>query len=89
QHLNMVDANTINSHKKIAVLCQKDFNSSAVLVADKQLQQLDLVVKPFKSNYSDSRSILGSAITGDGSICLILDVLNIISSKMLESEISQ
>ena len=47
------------------------------------------VVKPFKSNYSDSRDILGSTITGDGAICLIIDVLNIISSKFNTNIISQ
>ncbi|MFX1573921.1 MAG: chemotaxis protein CheA [Promethearchaeota archaeon] len=89
QHLQMVDINETNSYKKVAVWCQKDNENSAVLVADKQLQQLDLVVKPFKSSYSDSRNILGSAITGSGEICLILDVLNIISKQLLEGEISQ
>jgi len=88
EHLNMVDKATTNSHKKIAIWCQKDEKSSAVLIADKQLQQLDVVVKPFKSNYSDSRDILGSTITGDGSICLIIDVLSIISSQLNENIIS-
>ncbi|MFW9873835.1 MAG: chemotaxis protein CheA [Candidatus Thorarchaeota archaeon] len=88
QHLRMVDLIETNSHKKIAVWCQKDEDNSAILIADKQLQQLDVVVKPFTSSYSDSRDILGSAITGEGSICLILDVLNIISRQSSEYEIS-
>lgn len=88
QHLRMVDLIDTNSHKKIAVWCQKDEDNSAILVADKQLQQLDVVVKPFTSSYSDSRDILGSTITGEGSICLILDVLNIISRQSSEYEIS-
>ena len=87
QHLNMVDLDDSNSYKKVAVLCQKDEDSLAVLVADKQLQQLDVVVKPFTSNYSDSRDVLGSSITGEGTICLILDVLNIISSQESKEEI--
>lgn len=88
EHLNMVDKSTTNSHKKIAIWCQKDEENSAVFIADKQLQQLDVVVKPFKSNYSDSRDILGSTITGEGVICLIIDVLSIISSKLNENIIS-
>lgn len=88
QHLRMVDIIDTNSHKKIAVWCQKDEDNSAILIADKQLQQLDVVVKPFTSSYSDSRDILGSTITGEGSICLILDVLNIISRQSSEYEIS-
>ncbi|MFW9772789.1 MAG: chemotaxis protein CheA [Candidatus Heimdallarchaeota archaeon] len=87
QHLQMVDLVEINSYKKIALWCQKDEDHSAILVADKQLQQLDVVVKPFTSNYSDSRDVLGSTITGEGSICLILDVLNIISTQTYEKEL--
>lgn len=88
EHLNMIDKSMTNSHKKIAIWCQKDEENSAVFIADKQLQQLDIVVKPFKSNYSDSRDILGSTITGEGVICLIIDVLSIISSKIDEKIIS-
>ncbi|MFW9939965.1 MAG: ATP-binding protein [Candidatus Thorarchaeota archaeon] len=88
QHLRMVDLTDTNSHKQIAIWCQKDEENSAILVADKQLQQLDVVVKPFTSSYSDSRDILGSTITGEGSICLILDALNIISNQSSEYELS-
>ena len=87
QYLKMVDLEDTNSYKKVAILCQKDEDSLAVLVADKQLQQLDVVVKPFTSNYSDSRDVLGSSITGEGTICLILDVLNIMSTMETEEEI--
>ena len=89
EHLEMVEKSTTNSHKRIAVWCQRDEDNSAVFIGDKQLQQLDIVVKPFKSNYSDSRDILGSTITGDGAICLIIDVLSIISSKFNTNIISQ
>jgi two-component system chemotaxis sensor kinase CheA len=88
EYLTMVEKVTANSHKKIAIWCQRDEESSAVFIADKQLQQLDVVVKPFKSNYSDSRDILGSTITGEGSICLIIDVLSIMSSILNENIIS-
>ncbi len=84
EYLKMEDKSMTNSHKKIAIWCQKDEENSAVFIADKQLQQLDVVVKPFKSNYSDSRDILGSTITGEGVICLIIDVLSIISSQINE-----
>jgi two-component system chemotaxis sensor kinase CheA len=89
EHLDMIEKSKTNSHKRIAVWCQRDETNSAVFVADKQLQQLDIVVKPFKSNYSDSRDILGSTITGEGSICLIIDVLSIISSKFNQNIISE
>ena len=87
QYLKTVDLEDTNTYKKVAILCQKDEDSLAVLVADKQLQQLDVVVKPFTSNYSDSRDVLGSSITGEGTICLILDVLNIMSTMESEEEI--
>ncbi len=85
----MLEEKESNNIKRIAVWCQRDEDNSAVFIADKQLQQLDIVVKPFKSNYSDSRDILGSTITGDGAICLIIDVLSIISSKFNTNIISQ
>ncbi|MFX1499841.1 MAG: chemotaxis protein CheA [Promethearchaeota archaeon] len=88
EYLKMSYESGTNSHKKIAIWCQKDENNSAILVADKQLQQLDVVVKPFKSSYSDSRDILGSTITGEGIICLIIDVLSIITSKTNENIIT-
>jgi two-component system chemotaxis sensor kinase CheA len=88
QQLRMVELNDGNSYKKVAIWCQKDDDHSAILVADKQLQQLDVVVKPFASGYSDSRDILGSTITGEGSICLILDVLNIISTQSSEYDLT-
>jgi two-component system chemotaxis sensor kinase CheA len=89
EHLKMVEKSSTNSHKKIAIWCQRDDDNAAVFIADKQLQQLDVVVKPFKSNYSDSRDILGSTITGEGSICLIIDVLSIITSLLNENVISK
>ena len=88
EYLEMVEKSTSNSHKRIAIWCQRDEEISAIFIADKQLQQLDVVVKPFKSNYSDSRDILGSTITGEGAICLIIDVLNIMSTKQSENIIS-
>ncbi|MFX1337015.1 MAG: chemotaxis protein CheW [Promethearchaeota archaeon] len=78
-----------NSHTKLAILCQKDENSSAILVADEILEQIDAVVKPFQSEYSITDHISGSTILNDGSICLILDVFNIINSKLNELQYSQ
>ena len=71
-----------NSQTKIVIWCKKDENESAAFLIDQILQQIEVVIKPFRSKYSKFQEILGVTITGDGSICLILDVLNIISSKM-------
>lgn len=78
-----------NSHTKLAILCQKDEDSSAILIADELLEQFDAVVKPFQSEFSITNHISGSTILSDGSICLILDVFNIINSKLNELQFSQ
>ena len=71
-----------NNRSKIAIWCKKDEINSAIFVVDEILQQMELVIKPFRSKFSGFQEILGVTITGDGSICLIIDVLNIISSIM-------
>ncbi len=68
------------SKGKIAIYCNKDEKDSAIFIIDEILQQMDLVIKPFRSKYSSFKEILGVTITGDGSICIVLDVPNIISS---------
>jgi len=88
QHFQFKDATNedlrLHSKSKVAILCKKDDMNSAVFIVDDIMQQTDIVVKPFKSHYSDSRDILGSTILDDGSVCLILDVLTIITSKTNE-----
>lgn len=79
-----------DSRDRIAILCNKDEKNSVIFVVDEILHQMDVVIKPFRSRYSDFNEILGVSITGDGSICLIIDVVNIISTmtkdlKVLES----
>ncbi len=75
------DQTKAKSSAKIAILCEKDEENSALFIVDEILQQLEIVMKPFKTKFSRFQEILGTSITGDGTICLILDVLNIISSK--------
>ncbi len=75
------DQTEANSSAKIAILCEKDEENSALFVVDEILQQMEIVMKPFRTRFSRFQEILGTSITGDGTICLILDVLNIISSK--------
>ncbi|TXT67579.1 MAG: Chemotaxis protein CheA [Promethearchaeota archaeon] len=87
KHSSELDLEQTNSHKKIAIWCKKDENKSVILVVDKILQQMEVVIKPFKSKYSRFRSILGVTITGDGSICMIIDVIDLVSN--LSKELSQ
>ena len=93
QYLKLTDSNNdylaINGHSKIAILCKKDDYNFSIFVADDILQQMDVIVKPFKSSYSNTRDILGSTITTDGTVCLILDVLNIMSYQSNENKITQ
>ncbi len=69
-----------NSNSQIAIWCIKDEANSAVFIVDEILQQMEVVIKPFRSKFSRFQEVLGVSITGEGTICLILDVLNLISS---------
>lgn len=93
QYLKLADSSNdylaINGHSKIAILCKKDDYDFSIFVADDILQQMDVIVKPFKSSYSNTRDILGSTITTDGTVCLILDVINIMSYQSNENKIAQ
>jgi len=77
------------SRSRIAIWIKKDEETSMMFVADEILQQMNVVVKPFKFNYSNFYDILGSTIMSDGSICLILDVLSIITAALEEKRFSK
>ncbi|MBD3186535.1 hypothetical protein GF325_06890 [Candidatus Bathyarchaeota archaeon] len=70
--------------EKIAILCKKDESNAVVFIVDEIFQQMDIVIKPFRSKFSGFQEVLGVTITGDGSICLIIDVLSIISNVSKE-----
>jgi two-component system chemotaxis sensor kinase CheA len=80
------DEKESNSHHDVAIWCQKDEDSSALLIVNDVLQQMEVVIKPFRSKFSEFNEILGVSITGEGNICLIIDVLNIISSLTRDSQ---
>ncbi|TFG09807.1 MAG: chemotaxis protein CheA [Promethearchaeota archaeon] len=86
-HLNFQDDG--RSPSRIAIWIKKDEETSMMFVADEILQQMNVVVKPFKFNYSKFYDILGSTIMSDGSICLILDVLSIIDTALEENRFSK
>ncbi len=75
-----------NSDSRIGIWCLKDEDNSSLIIVDELLQQMEVVIKPFKSKFSKFQEILGVAITGDGSICLVIDVLNIITSLTKQSK---
>ncbi|MBD3194737.1 MAG: hypothetical protein GF317_06765 [Candidatus Lokiarchaeota archaeon] len=72
-----------NSKDKIGILCSNDNINSTLFVVDEILHQMDVVIKPFRSKFSEFTEIMGVSITGDGSICIIIDAMNIIS-KMVD-----
>ncbi|MHA1149676.1 MAG: chemotaxis protein CheA [Promethearchaeota archaeon] len=81
QYLNLGDSGNGKKNSRIAIECVKDEHQSAIFIVDEILQQMELVIKPFISKFSKFKDILGTTITGDGSICLIIDVLNIMSAQ--------
>lgn len=83
-NIKTMDENTSNADtgSKVAIWAIRDGNNSAMLIADNVRQQMEIVVKPFRSLYSTVKGISGVTITGDGSICLVLDILELIESKV-------
>ncbi|MHA1313855.1 MAG: chemotaxis protein CheA [Candidatus Helarchaeota archaeon] len=71
---------------KIAIWCNNGRNNDAILVVDGLKQQMEVVIKPIASKFSRLRGISGVTITGDGSICLIIDVLGIMSQRLRKTE---
>ena len=86
-HLKFQDEG--KSRSRIAIWIKKDEENSMMFVADEILQQMNVVVKPFKFNYSNFYDIMGSTIMSDGSICLILDVLSIITTALEDKRFSR
>ncbi len=77
------------SSERIAILCNKDEKNSAIFLVDEIMHQMDVVIKPFRSRYSEFKEVLGVSIIGDGSICLVVDVVNIISNLTKEMKTLQ
>ena len=71
--------NNLDKFDKIAIYKKKDEDNAVLFVVDEIMQQMDVVIKPFRSKFSQFQDVLGVTITGDGSICLIIDVLSLIS----------
>jgi two-component system chemotaxis sensor kinase CheA len=71
--------NNLDKFDKIAIFCKRDEDNAVLFVVDEIMQQMDVVIKPFRSKFSQFQDVLGVTITGDGSICLIIDVLSLIS----------
>ncbi|NHI92211.1 MAG: chemotaxis protein CheA [Candidatus Lokiarchaeota archaeon] len=80
------------NESKIALHCGDSDENSLILLVEGIQQQMEIVIKPFRSKYSNSKGISGVSITGDGSICLLLDIPEIMAnvySSLKELEISE
>ncbi len=75
------------SNSNVVVICKQDELNQFAVVFDGLKQQVDSVIKPFSSSYSRFSEILGSTITGDGSICLILDVMSMMSTRLQDPRV--
>jgi len=66
------------------IVTQIDMNKIALLV-DNFLEQEQIVVKSLEKNYRKINGVSAATIRGNGSIGLILDIMNIVDIKMEQS----
>ena len=79
-----IDDEDITRGSKIALLCGNGDANSLILVVEQIQQQMEIVIKPFRSKYSNLKGISGVSITGDGAICLLLDITEIMATVYSE-----
>jgi two-component system chemotaxis sensor kinase CheA len=65
----------------MSVIVTKVANTKAAIFVDDFLNQEQIVVKSLEKNYKKIDGIGAATIRGDGSIGLILDIMNIIENE--------
>lgn len=80
--------NTIEMDKKLHVLVVSHGNKRLGIVVDKLLQQKEIVEKTLSSPLHNIDLISGATILGNGNVCLVLDVAQIIN-VLFKEKISQ
>ncbi|MDP4132688.1 MAG: chemotaxis protein CheA [Bacillota bacterium] len=78
------DTEILSLEDGILVIVKED-NETVCLFADKIIGEQQVVVKPLPLYIKKTKGILGCSIQSDGSLCLILDVNDILNAK--ESEL--
>lgn len=74
----------LNNDQKLDVV-MVSYNKHLVgLVVDKLLQQKEIVEKALKKPVDENKLFSGATILGDGSVCLVLDVVSILSRLFRE-----
>ncbi len=81
--VNHIDSDIHDLGQGILILVENGDNSIC-LFADELVGQKQLVIKPIPDYLSRIEGVSGCAIMGDGNICLILDIANLI--KLAESQ---
>ncbi|QHT67724.1 chemotaxis protein CheA [Rhodocytophaga rosea] len=69
----------VNAKEKLAIIIVSYNNRKVGFVVDKLLQQKEIVEKPLMKPVDHVKFISGVTILGNGNICLVLNIANIIS----------
>ncbi len=72
--------NNISDNEKLDVLVVSYANKYVGIVVDKLLQQKEIVEKTLAKPIDDVDIVSGATILGNGNVCLVLDVANIINT---------
>ena len=70
-----------NTKSNLLVVCDTGEKHAGILVDD-VIGQQQVVIKSLERNYNIVPGIAGATILGDGSVALILDVLNLDEEKV-------
>ncbi len=81
---NLTETESNINESKIALLCGNGEENSLMVIVEGLQQQMEIVIKPFRSRYSTLKGISGVSITGDGAICLLLDIPEIMATVYSE-----
>ena len=72
--------------EKIPVVVVQYGNKRIGLIVDDLQGKMEIVIKSLEQNYKTIEGLAGASILGDGSICLILDVANMVNKTLADFE---
>ena len=72
--------------EKIPVVVVQYGNRRIGLIVDDLQGKMEIVIKSLEQNYKTVEGLAGASILGDGSICLILDVANMVNRTLADFE---
>ena len=71
-----------SDNDRVAVVILQSLGKTMGLRVDELLGSQDIVIKSLSENFVDIRGLSGASILGDGAVCLMLDVGQILSSLL-------